>query len=269
MGGRSSRSGFTGPAVVGVGAGGGAGSEASKGTTEPVVLGVGGTDSGDIETRESVKPDNREWLSRVDGYRVYSSTKAYDGDDIDEVEDGLLDDSWEDKLSSVDKARISLFTDREHWELNTFLRKGESFRGAPVTRHYKEAENRDAGYISDALKGYRLSDNTVFHRGSDDKLLGGVHTVEGIQKLAKKGTVVTDKGFTSATALRGQEKKGDIIYHIKTPAGKGRGAYLGRLANNPWGHEFLFDKESHYRIVGAYLDDNGKVNCNMEYIGKG
>lgn len=137
----------------------------------------------------------------------------------------------------------------------------------------------------------RLLDNAevetpfVAHRSSDGKLLGidGDVSVDAIRK--KIGQTVTDRGFTSSSLsdnsaydrgsrqyiqkTGGINKNALVHYHIKTPSGKGIG---GLVLGAKWGSvfsgvpEFIFNRGSQYKIVGAY-DKGGITHCNLEYVG--
>ena len=86
---------------------------------------------------------------------------------------------------------------------------------------------------------------------------------------ARIGDVVMDKAFVSSSAVKGQGFYGEVKYHIKTPAGKGIGAYVDPISMHKGSSEseFLFQRGSKFRIVGAYEDSYGNLHCNMEYAG--
>ena len=102
-------------------------------------------------------------------------------------------------------------------------------------------------------------------------------TVEQIRALA--GKEVKDPGFVSASPTNRENYKffglggtgvgdprGVVHYHIRVPVSDGAGGLLnqGVRGNN----EFLFNRGGRFRVLGAYEDDRGMVNCNLEWVGR-
>jgi len=113
----------------------------------------------------------------------------------------------------------------------------------------------------------------IVHRITGTELFGGASTVKEFRQLY--GEVVTDKGYTSSelnarrdlTGQYGTEHEKQVIMHIKTPSGKGIGQYVGGVSNANKEQEFLFNRGSSFKVLGAYELD-GRVHVNVKYVGR-
>lgn len=185
--------------------------------------------------------------------------------------DALYENSeWRATLTEDEEDAIMRYSGDECEIINDELRKGKA--------DYKgwETSKKEVQEVIKTLKGamerYELAEPTIFHRTSGTEILRGVNTVAGIREMAKRGEIVTDKGFTSTSAVLGSNwtprDSSEIYYHIKTPANKGAGLYIGNMCMYWNQHEYTFAPGSSYKILGAYEDDDGYIHCNMEYVGR-
>lgn len=175
------------------------------------------------------------------------------------VDTAMVNAKWEKELTDTEKRAIERYTsvDGVAEDINGNLRRGRR----PGT---------DIEALESALdKGY-LKQNTIFHRVGDSTLLGEARTVSEIK--AMYGQVVHDKGFGSTSATPNSSKypgKQDrIAYHIKTPQGRGIGAYVKNHSDYGWENEFLFNRGSVYKVEGAWKDIDGLVHVNLAYAGR-
>lgn len=188
-------------------------------------------------------------------YKVYDTAKeSYKGLGYT---NGGATDQWMGKLTNDEKAAIVMYTGPSYINFNEALRKG-----TPLLPHQ---EAMDKG-LSSAIAKYELTEPTVFIRGSSTHLLGGANTVDKINAMA--GQVVSDDAYLSTAAHSKGGFTVAIKYHIHTPAGKGIGAYIVGLSQIKKENEFLFDKGSAFKVMGGYMDEKGRLHCDLEYVGK-
>lgn len=189
---------------------------------------------------------------------VYSNVGA--SEDGLGLHNGGETDRWMASLSSSEYDAIYGYTNSDFIPINQHLRAGDVWAGSALEQQIANIES--------GINGFNLQKPTVFHRGSSDSLLGGgINTAEDIR--SKIGQVVVDNGFTSTSATASQNFGGHIVYHIKTPAGKGAGAFVQGISRYGKGeNEFLFNHGSGFKIVGGYEDTHGQLHCNMEYVGR-
>ena len=201
-------------------------------------------------------PDTRDWLTDPpDGYSVYEygDDRALDAD-MGAFNGGAAD-QWAAGLSEAEREAITNYTGMDYRRVNRQLRAGVEPWG-------------EVQAIERALDRFDLPRGIITHRRSTASFLGGVQSLEAINAMV--GSVVIDRGFTSSTGTEGVVGGGfgGLAYHIRVPAGRGAGAYVKKLSENDQENEFLFNRGGCYRILGAYRDELGTVNVNMEWIGR-
>lgn len=225
--------------------------------------GGGGAANMAAETQTNVIiPQNSEWgYGDNDGYANLGHANTTAGKASMDAKmgwkNGGVTDQWLADTTAAEKKGVKHYTGMNYHSMNSHLRNGTSISSADA-----EAITQ----TTDALKKGVLDKPTIFHRGSTADLLGGASTVSEIQAMI--GQIVSDKGFGSSSASTSGAFGGKIAYHIKTPAGKGIGAYVRSISTYPGEMEFLFQRSSAFRVVGAY-EKGGKVHCNLEYVGNG
>lgn len=221
---------------------------------------MGGRTASSGFNKASGATDNKEWDEKT-GY-LYLKANGVNDEPERKAEEALEEKDYYKKLSEKEQAAITSYTGAGYEKINKYLRGEIRKEETPIWA------TKEIPEIKSAISKSELKVATIFHRGSSPALLGGVSTVEGIRKLAKQGKIVTDFGFTSASAVDGHHfKHHQIIYHIKTNPGDGIGIYVGAKS---WldEREYIFGAGSSYLVKGAYMGSDGKVHCNLEYVGR-
>lgn len=204
-------------------------------------------------------------------------------------------DQWTKGLSTEEKRAINNYSKAGYRNINGKLRKLKN--GEDVDPDSSIGKRVNA--IEGAIDRYELTQPTVFHRsGSVFDFMGekevrkmmpdGDYNANVVQNKLNSmiGTVMHDKGFTSTSASRDKRSTagssyGMVEYTIKTPKGKGIGAYIaGASYYKDAESEFLFNRGSGFKITGVrrgsktgttlvgttYTDTVFYVE--MEYIGR-
>ena len=215
--------------------------------------------------------DNRRWgaggAGAQDGYTMYS-----DNAKIEEamgLGNGGAADKWAGKLTPQETDAVEWYTGSGHRLVNEFERQGKADRMSP--EKYMEFSDN----LSSAIDKGGLDKRMVVHRTSSADMFGGAHTVADLRTMY--GQTFTDKGFMSTEVNLGNSmanpygsKHGaeQVYMHIKVPKGKGIGQYIRGMSNAHQEQEFLFNRGSRFKLVGAYQDAQGKVHANLKYVGR-
>lgn len=132
-----------------------------------------------------------------------------------------------------------------------------------------EAGSKIKQSLDSAVSKYDLMQTIKVHRGGSADMIGGYTNIEDIKKLI--GKTVQDNGYTSTStsAEVADSFPGEIKYHIDIPKGsKNVGMYIADYSKHPNEKEFLTGRRNQYIITNVYTQ-NGKINVNLKYIGKG
>lgn len=250
------------------------------------------------------RSDSRDWEAGgsytngkkiVDGYSVFGDYKAADAAFGFSAADGSGsgdNDKWIASLTKKERSELEKYGfGASYYSINEQLRKEQvsknmSGRVNAIERAIDKAELKEPIIVSrasgdDLLRGLGVeSIYTIPNKPGDssDAIRLGMRSASELVSMVNKniGSVVVDKAFTSTTAKSGNTSWQDsalnnFVYHIKVPAGKGIGAYVGGMFDSEYHHkdvtEFLLNRGSAFRIVGAYAKD-GKAHVNMQYIGR-
>lgn len=236
--------------------------------------GGGGANMGANVQTDVIIPQNSEWpAGDVDGYKnmtqyymanqMFGSDEDVPGSTISPAfyPDGAVKD-WLTETPLGDLKGVRHYTGSSYYEINESLRNNDP-------SILKGADKKAIIGTTEALKNGVVPEPFIAHRGSSAHLITGTAscTLQDIQE--RIGEVVADKAFVSTSAVKGSGFGGQVLYHIKTPAGKGIGAYVDPISMNKGGaeSEFLFQRGSKFRIVGGYEDSSGMLHCNLEYVG--
>lgn len=184
-------------------------------------------------------------------------------------------DKWMAGLSGDESSAFKYYTRRGYSKINNSLRRDKEIDpNSPLGKKINAMDN--------AINRYDLKEPIVFHRAIDGKMLGlkkpdmeklfyGGDNRDALKVIQSKvGQVVYDKGYASSSAARDASwgSFNPIMCHIKTPAGKGIGAYLSGLSSyGSRESEFLFGRRSGFKITGASVK-NGVIDVGMQYIGR-
>lgn len=215
--------------------------------------------------------DNRRWgaggAGAQDGYTMYQ-----DNGKIEEamgLGNGGAADRWAGKLTPAEENAVHWYTGSGHRLVNEFERNGIADKMSP--EKYMEFSDNLSSAIDKGANNKRM----VVHRTSGPELFGGVHTVADLRKLY--GQTFPDKGFMSTEINLNNSMAnpygsiyGDaqIYMHIKVPKGRGIGQYIRGLSNAHQEQEFLFNRDSLFKLVGAYEDAEHRVHANLKYVGR-
>lgn len=231
------------------------------------------------------KSDSRNWVEasaggKIDGYDIVNPSDrptAINGMMGDEP--GGAAETWYQDLSDAERDAVDFYSRKGYEAMNETLRQN-----AEPDPFYKARAEAAIPEMQKALSKYDLPQDTVLHRIDDGSLIGGAKTLTDVKAMV--GKEVTDPGFTSATAqlTRGLEREltmgqdaGMVRYHIKTPAGKGSGAYLGRATGNTMSErEYIYNSGSKFKVLGGYTRtrDAGQpwaqteLHVNLQYVGR-
>lgn len=183
--------------------------------------------------------------------------------DRDVLNKELSDKQWRKSLTKDERKTITAYTDVWYHSLNGLLRS----KNGMSSNYYMDAVKS----MDSAIDKYDLKKETTFIRYSSSSLLGGVKTKEDVQKMI--GNVIHDDGYMSSTIgsdsvdeLIGKYKQ--VKYLIKTPPGKGVGAYLEpvTIPIHKGENEFVFGRGSDFEIVGV-AEEAGKLVVGLLYKG--
>lgn len=224
------------------------------------------------------KRDNRAWgamaassgkgRKTIDGYTMFETDEA-----IFErmgLGNGGEADQWQESLTGDEAAAVYWYSNNGHAAINRLERDQD-----PGNWYTTEQAMKGSTELKRALDKGSLDENIIVTRTSGPELLGGATTVAEIRK--RYGEVVQDPGFTSTelnqhtseTNPYGKKHgSGQVTYHIKIEKGKGIGQYIRGLTGSKQEQEFLFNKGSAFKILGAYADANGMTHVNLKYVGR-
>lgn len=202
---------------------------------------------------------SRKGSSGIKPVTYFSYDTAVESKDALGYGNGGITDQWMAGLSKGEKTAARWYTESNYKPFNKALRDGD-----PLS---KSQSKHDAN-LQSAINKYTLDKPTIFYRGSSTSFLGGVQTVDEIN--AMKGQIISDKAYLSTSASKDAMFKKGCRYRIHTPPGKGIGAYITGLSQHPHENEFVFNKGSSFKIMGAH--EIGKwpfttTIVDLEYVG--
>ena len=170
---------------------------------------------------------------------------------------------WQDSLSQDELDSIYDYTGGGYYDLNNYLRRREDWKSLNAEKEEFIAQNLDS-----AISRYVLKNNIVVQRGVMDDALDGLIANYGDDIAAFVGKDFHDDGFLSTTVVSGNRVASikPVLFEIKVPAGKGRGAYVNQLAGvfQDTEYEFLLRRGANYVIEDAIEDiETGKIIIKM------
>ena len=183
------------------------------------------------------------------------------------VRDGATS-RWIDGLSQEQRDAIVGYTGVDYGDINGMLRGTAEWMDEDTFALY-EPRVRE---ITRALRKGVIPEPVELFRSGSSSFLGGADTVEKINALA--GNIIYEAGFLSTTtsyskAVRtrlGYGKGRKIVYHIKTPSGKGIGAYVSSMSSHKDESEVLFQRQTGLKVIRGY-EAGGVLHCEVEYAG--
>ena len=211
---------------------------------------------------------NRPLTDGEDGFRAfrYNSSRKKEGT-LESEYNKIGYNWWKDDLQDAERKVITQYRNSSV-AVNGQLREGV-LKSATATKVRK---------IEKALDKSEVKVPFVTQRISTGDLLGipDQPTVEQIQSLV--GKVFTDRAFVSTDPVSkedyrfyglnntGMSSSSVVSYHIRIPKGKG----IGGLASQGTmvASEFIVNRGSQFKVLGAYIGEDGLVHCNLEWVGR-
>ena len=171
---------------------------------------------------------------------------------------GMFKD-WYDAATPAERKAAATYTGYQYTEINKYL-SGQDLQNAPDWVK-DTVKNIDSG-----MKKFNLKEAITVFRGGSNKLIGGAQTVADINGM--KGAIVIDRGITSTAVTKdaswiGSEKMG---YEIVYPKGRGRGIFIDPTSTHQGEQEFMAARNTHYEVLGGYVDDEGHVICRLKAV---
>lgn len=165
-------------------------------------------------------------------------------------------DTWDNVLTDMERRGIYAYTGSYYSRINTDLREGRI----------------SAAGIQDMIDGatsglarFHAADNVIVFRGSNlhwtANLLGG--TEEQMSNAAflrsRIGKIVTDRGFMSSGTHTDSGWSADVDFKIYVNRGIS-GMYVDRISANPGEYEFLFNRDTSFRVHRITTDHQGRIS---------
>lgn len=183
--------------------------------------------------------------------------------DANEEKMTVIGQGWSLGLNDNEYKNTRDYTGSDYIEMNKFLR-----RGIVPSYETKESLTDKTDSIADGLSRFQLPRNITVYRGADGRSLFGT-SLDGVNvsnfNAMFKGAILQDKGFASASIRKGRQFPKNVVYEIRVPKGKGRGAYVAPISNHETEKEFLIQRDSYYKINGARME-NGEMVITMTII---
>ena len=162
---------------------------------------------------------------------------------------------WFSSLSLDEKKYISDYCADGYGDINDFLRKSSGWEN--IGKEYVE---NAISSLDSAIKKFELTENITVHRGvrNDviEKLVNQHEVINDLSELV--GKIYEEPGYSSTTALFGNQvaKSKPTVFELDIPAGKGRGAYVNKLAGQfkDVEYEFLIKRGAKFKITAVEED---------------
>jgi len=162
---------------------------------------------------------------------------------------------WFSSLSLDEKKYISDYCADGYGDINDFLRKSSGWEN--IGKEYVE---NAISSLDSAIKKFELTENITVHRGvrNDviEKLVNQHEVINDLSELV--GKIYEEPGYSSTTALFGNQvaKSKPTVFEFDIPAGKGRGAYVNKLAGQfkDIEYEFLIKRGAKFKITAVEED---------------
>lgn len=211
---------------------------------------------------------NRPLTDGEDGFRAfqYSSSRTEEGT-LESEYNKIGYNWWKDDLQDAERKVITQYKNSSV-AVNGQLREG-ILKSATATKVRKIEKALDKSEVKVPFVAQRISTGDLL--GIPDQ-----PTVEQIQSLV--GEVFTDRAFVSTDPVSkedykfyglnntGMSSSSVVSYHIRIPKGKG----IGGLASQGtmMASEFIVNRGSQFKVLGAYIGEDGLVHCNLEWVGR-
>ena len=165
-----------------------------------------------------------------------------------------LHGQWLDHLSPDERDAISWYTADGYGDINDYWRRRNGWESIPVDMVEDASKQIDA-----AISRFTLKENILVQRGVDDFYGASIIGETDWNEISETvGMIFQESGYTSTTALlkNSVATAKPYLFEIEIPAGKGRGAYVNKLAglNKDVEYEFLIARGSKFKITGVEIN---------------
>nr|DAU37964.1 MAG TPA: minor capsid protein [Caudoviricetes sp.] len=165
-----------------------------------------------------------------------------------------LHGQWLDHLSPDERDGISWYTADGYGDINDYWRRRNGWESIPVDMVEDASKQIDA-----AISRFTLKENILVQRGVDDFYGASIIGETDWNEISETvGMIFQESGYTSTTALlkNSVATAKPYLFEIEIPAGKGRGAYVNKLAglNEDVEYEFLIARGSKFKITGVEIN---------------
>ena len=165
-------------------------------------------------------------------------------------------DTWDQALVETERRGIYYYTGSYYSEMNTDLREGRTSR--------PDIEQMINGATS-GLSKFHAADDVIVFRGSNlhwvANLLGGTEAQMSNAAFLRSriGRIVTDRGFMSTGTHPDSSWVADVNFKIYVNRGIS-GMYVDRISANSGEYEFLFNRDTSFRVHSITTDSRGRIN---------
>lgn len=196
-----------------------------------------------------------------DNFRKLETSKQvndffyYDGNERGlKAKKSSLHGQWLDHLSPDERDAISWYTADGYGDINDYWRRRNGWESIPVDMVEDASKQIDA-----AISRFTLKENILVQRGVDDFYGASIIGETDWNEISETvGMIFQESGYTSTTALlkNSVATAKPYLFEIEIPAGKGRGAYVNKLAglNEDVEYEFLIARGSKFKITGVEIN---------------
>lgn len=205
---------------------------------------------------EAVKPVVPVVYRRFETGAAVNDFFYYDGDERGlKAKKSSFHGKWLDNLSPDEREAISWYTADGYGDINDYWRRRRGWESIPADM-VEDASRQ----IDSAISRFTLKESIKVQRGVEDFYGGSlVERIEwnNIQDIV--GLTYHDLGYGSSTTLTGNKAATakPVLFEIDIPAGKGRGAYVNKLAGQyeDKEYEFLIARGSKFEITDVGIND--------------
>lgn len=162
---------------------------------------------------------------------------------------------WNNLLTDAERLGIQRYTGSWYSTMNTDLREGKPS---------SDAIQRLIDGATSGLSKWQATHDVITFRGSNlhwtANLLGGTEAQmsDAAFLRSKIGKMVTDKGFMSSGTHKDSSWSADVDYTIFVRKGT-KGMYVDPISLNSGEYEFLFNRDTTFKVHMIRTDSSGKI----------
>lgn len=180
-------------------------------------------------------------------------------------------DKWNAVKSQSQHEALKKYTGSFYTTSNPILRASDHKGMSAAEVMANITKNESSSFVNwvknmdKGLSSYENSTPFIGYRGAGYSLLGGVKSFDQLKAMV--GKTVHDTGHMSISTVSGHEFSGKVLYEVKVPAGKGIGAYVGKLSQHKSEAEFLFNRGTIFKITNVRKQGSKPV-VTLEVYGR-